>query len=68
MLLECAVLPETMHEYYTADSLKTLFEMIPDTYIVEFLWEAGLFHLIWTVKYYMQFLIWISSQFMEFLT
>ena len=47
MLLECAVLQECRDEYYTVDSLNTLFQKIPETCIVEFLWEAGFFHLIW---------------------
>ena len=52
MLLECAALQETRDEYYTADSLKTLFEKIPETCIVEFAREAGFFYLIWIVKDY----------------
>ena len=52
MLLECAALQEIQDEYYTADSLKTLFEKIPETCIVEFLREAGFFYLIWIVKDY----------------
>ena len=47
MLLECAVLQECRDKYYTADSLNTLFETIPETCIVEFLWEVGFFYLIW---------------------
>ena len=52
MLLECATLQEIRDEHYTADSLKTLFEKIPETCIVEFLREAGFFYLIWIVKDY----------------
>ena len=52
MLLNCAALQEIRDEYYTADSLKTLFEKIPETCIVEFLREAGFFYLIWIVKNY----------------
>ena len=52
MLLECAALQEIRDEYYTADSLKTLFEKISETCIVEFLREAGFFYLIWIVKDY----------------
>ena len=52
MLLECAALQEIREEYYTADSLKTLFEKIPETCILEFLREAGFFYLIWIVKDY----------------
>ena len=47
MLLECPVLQECRDEYYTADSLNTLFETIPETCIVEFLREVGFFYLIW---------------------
>ena len=47
MLLECALLQECCDEYYTVDSLNTLFETIPETCIVEFLREAGFFYLIW---------------------
>ena len=47
MLLECAVVQECHDEYYTADSLNTLFETIPETCIVEFLREVGFFYLIW---------------------
>ena len=35
MLLECAVLRESRDKYYTADSLNTLFETIPETCIVD---------------------------------
>ena len=47
MLLECALLQGCRDEYYTVDSLNALFETIPETCIVEFLWEAGFFYLIW---------------------
>ena len=47
MLLEYALLQECHDEYYTVDSLNALFETIPETCIVEFLWEAGFFYLIW---------------------
>ena len=40
MLLECAVVQECRDEYYTADSLNTLLETIPETCIVEILWEV----------------------------
>ena len=46
MLLECTVLQEIRDEYYTADTLQTLFETIPEAYIIEFLREAGFFYLI----------------------
>ena len=46
MLLECTELQQIRDEYYTADSLMTLFETIPETCIVEFVREAGFFYLI----------------------
>ena len=46
MLLECTVLQHSRDEYYTADSLGTLFETVPEACIVEFLREAGFFYLI----------------------
>ena len=46
MLLECTVLKHSRDEYYTADSLGTLFETVPEACIVEFLREAGFFYLI----------------------
>ena len=46
MLLECTVSQQIHYEYYTADSLRTLFETIPETCIVKFLREAGFFYLI----------------------
>ena len=52
MLLECAALQEIRDKYYTADSLKTLFEKIPETCIVDFLREAWFFYLIWIVEDY----------------
>ena len=47
MLLEYALVQECRDEYYTTDSLNTLFEIIPETCIVEFLREVGFFYLIW---------------------
>ena len=52
MILERAALQEIRDEYYTADSLKTLFEKVPETCIVDFLREAGFFYMIWIVKGY----------------
>ena len=46
LLLECAALQEGRDEYYTADSLKTLFEKISETCIVEFVRQAGVLYLI----------------------
>ena len=51
MLLECTVLQHSRNEYYTADSLGTLFETVPEACIVEFLREAGFFYLIWMAIY-----------------
>ena len=42
-----------------------MFETIPETCIVDFLREAGLFSLVRMVESSMQFLIWISSQMMK---
>ena len=41
------LLQECRDEYYTVDSLNALFETIHETCIVEFLWEARFFYLIW---------------------
>ena len=46
MLLECDTLQDTRQEYYDVDSLMTLFECIPSFIIIEYLKEAGFFHLI----------------------
>ena len=54
MLLECTVLQQIGDEYYTAESLRTLFEMIPEVCMVEFLREAGFFYLIWKAIYSIQ--------------
>ena len=43
MLLECTVLQQIRDEYYTAESLRTLFETIPEACIVEFLRELDSF-------------------------
>ena len=51
MLLECTALQQS---YYTGDSLGTLFKMIPEACIIEFLREAGLFYLVWMVTYTVQ--------------
>ena len=68
MLLECAVLQESCDEYYTADSLNTLFETTPETCIVEFLREAWFFYLKWTVGYSIQSLTWTIPKLMQLLT
>ena len=51
MLLGCTVLQHSRDEYYTADSLGTLFETVPEVCIVEFLREAGFLYLIWMTIY-----------------
>ena len=66
MLLECAVLRGSRDEYYTADSLNTLFETIPETCIVEFLREAGFFYLIWMVRHSIQSLTWTIPKLKQF--
>ena len=66
MLLECAVLRVSCDEYYTADSLNTLFETIPETCIVKFLREAGFFYLIWTVRHSIQSLFWTIPKLKQF--
>ena len=66
MLLECAVVQECHDEYYTADSLNTLFETIPETCIVEFLREAGFFNLIWVFRHSTHLIPWITPDLMEF--
>ena len=68
MLLECTVLQQNRDEYYTVDSLGTLFETIPEACIVEFLREAGFFYLIWMAIYPEQPLIQISHQATRFWT
>ena len=60
MLLECAVLKECHDEYYTADSLNTLLEKIPETCIVEFLREVGFFYLICMVRHSLPLFIWTT--------
>ena len=66
ILLECTVLQQSRDEYYTVDSLRTLFETIPEACIIEFLREAGLFYLIWKVIYRTQLFIQISHQLTTF--
>ena len=68
MLMECAVLQECRDEYYTADSLNTLFDTTPETCIVEFLREAGFFYLTWTVRHSIQSITWTIVKLMQLLT
>ena len=51
MLLECTVLQQIRDEYYTAESLRTLFETIPEACIVEFLLD----YVIWYERPYIQY-------------
>ena len=60
------VLQQIRDEYYTADSLRTLFETFPETCIVEFLREAGFFYLIWKAIYPVQHIIRITHQLTKF--
>ena len=62
ILQECAVLQHSRDEYYSVDSLRTLFEMIPEACIIEFLREAGFYYLIWMAIYPIQLFIQISHQ------
>ena len=66
VFLVCTVLQQIRDEYYTADSLRTLFETIPETCIVEFLREAGFFYLIWMAIYPVQHIIGITHQLTKF--
>ena len=66
MLLECTVWQQTRDEYYTAESLRTLFETIPEACIVEFLREAGFFYIIWKAIYSVQHIIRITHQLKKF--
>ena len=66
MLLECTVLQQIRDEYYAAESLRTLFETIPESCIVEFLREAGFFYLIWKAIYLIQYIIKITDQLTKF--
>ena len=56
------VLQQSRDEYYTVDSLRTLFETIPEACIIEFLREAGFFYRIWKAIYPVQPFIQISHQ------
>ena len=49
MLLEWGTVQELRDEFYEADSLTFLFECVRPLAIIEYLKEAGFFHLIWRV-------------------
>ena len=68
MLLLCPVLQECREEYYSADSLSTLFKTNRETRILEFLREAGSFYLIWTLKHSIQFFTRATPDLMQLLT
>ena len=57
ILLECTVLQQSRDEYYTVDSLRTLFETIPEACIIEFLRKAGFYNVIWMARYPTQLFI-----------
>ena len=57
ILLECTVLQQSHDEYHTVDSLRTLFETIPEACIIEFLREAGFYYLMWMARYPTQLFI-----------
>ena len=66
MLLECTMLQQIRGEYYTVESLRTLFETIPEACIVEFVREAGFFYLIWQAINPIQHIIRITRQLTKF--
>ena len=66
MLLECTVLQQLRDKYYTAESLRTLFETIPEACIVEFPREAGFVYLIWKAIYSIHHIIKITDQLTKF--
>ena len=66
MLLECTVLQQIRDDYYTAESLRTLFETILEACIVEFMREAGIFYLIWKAIYSIQHIFKITDQLTKF--
>ena len=57
ILLKYTVLQQSRDEYYTVDSLRTLFETTPEACIIEFLREAGFYYLIWMARYPTQLFI-----------
>ena len=66
ILLECTVLQQSRDEYFTVDSLRTLFETIPEACIIEFLREAGFYYLIRMSRYPTQLFYQISHQLTTF--
>ena len=53
-------------EYYTAESLRTLFETIPEACMVEFLRKVGFFFLIWMAIHSTHHIIKITDQLTKF--
>ena len=66
ILLECTVLQQCRDEHHTVDSLRTLFETIPEACMIEFLREAGFYYLIWMAMYSIQLFVQISHQLTTF--
>ena len=66
ILLECTVLQQYCDEYYTVDSLRTLFETIPEACIIEFMREAGFYYVIWMAMHPIQLFVQISHQLTTF--
>ena len=60
------VLQQYRDEYYTVDSLRTLFETIPEACIIEFVREAGFYYLIWMAMHPIQLFVQISHQLTTF--
>ena len=66
ILLEGTVLQQIRDEYYTSESLRALFETIPEACIVEIPRAAGFFYLIWKAIYSIQQIIKINDQLTKF--
>ena len=49
ILLECGTVQELRDKFYEADSLTSIFKCVRPLAIIEYLKEAGFFHLIWRV-------------------
>ena len=67
-LLECAALQERNNEYHMAVSFNTSIWDVSRDLRSGTCVRFGLFYLIWTVEYSMQFFIWISFQLIQFWT
>ena len=62
ILMECTSMQQSHDEHYTVDSLRSIFETIPEACIIEFLREAGFYYLIWMATCPIQLFIKISHQ------